>query len=58
MKKVEVSECVMLSLHVLVLKSVQGAGEIAKYLLQTYGPDSIAMIVDEGGKFQTFLIST
>lgn len=49
----------MFSFHVvLVPKSVQGAGEIAKYLLETYGPDSIAMIVDEGGTFQTFLIST
>ncbi|KAH0836413.1 hypothetical protein J3R83DRAFT_8014 [Lanmaoa asiatica] len=25
-----------------------GAGAIARYLLETYGPDSIAMIVDEG----------
>ncbi|KAG6374707.1 hypothetical protein JVT61DRAFT_4077 [Boletus reticuloceps] len=28
-----------------------GAGAINKYLIETYGPDSIAMIVDEGGGY-------
>ncbi|KAF8141984.1 hypothetical protein EV363DRAFT_41098 [Boletus edulis] len=28
-----------------------GAGAINKYIIETYGPDSIAMIVDEGGGY-------
>ena len=32
--------------------SFQGAAAIGQYLLETYGPDSLAMIVDEGGTFQ------
>jgi hypothetical protein len=34
--------------HYLPLTQVQGAGELGKVLLDRFGPDSFAMIVDEG----------
>ncbi|KZV72179.1 Zn-dependent exopeptidase [Peniophora sp. CONT] len=33
---------------------LQGAGAIAKYLLNTYGADSMAIIVDEGGGYMDY----
>lgn len=29
----------------------QGARHIGEFLLDNYGPDSLAMLVDEGGKY-------
>ena len=31
-------------------KGVQGASKLAEYLLSTYGENSFALLVDEGGK--------
>ena len=31
-------------------KTIKGAAAIGAYLLETYGEDSISMIVDEGGE--------
>lgn len=39
------------TVSVLRSESLKGAGAIGKYLLETYGRDSLAMIVDEGGTF-------
>jgi Gly-Xaa carboxypeptidase len=34
---------------------LQGAAAIGEYLVNTYGEDSMSMIVDEGGKFPSWL---
>ena len=41
-----------MSAIVFTLRSLQGARVIADYLLDTYGPHSMAVIVDEGSAFQ------
>lgn len=42
-------------LHVKEQGSLQGAGVISEFLLDSYGPNSFSILVDEGSQFHVFL---